>query len=313
MKKSWVTCHCAEEEGLSIREAERVIESEMFLDEYLRWELGTPHWTVILHKMFLHTAEQGQKEAEHRCHWGHQIYIPEPDPEADQSAMELVGYQTSRKEIQNVYHSMYLLWRCPGSPSCGALRRRRAIQDILSSLQAWLERQTYSAETEGPGSHGRERVGTKPAQSYEVALWAAHQKALETTEALHNDLERLDGECRERSRAQSHSRSRPRGHLRSHSRGHLGNRSRDHSQTWAHCQSPPHANSWGVHSPSLDGQPNRRVSFHEPRDECSPAEEENPSVEPSVSDLETWLEYQSTQTGTPAWWKELGAILGITI
>ena len=38
----------------------------------------------------------------------------------------------------------------------------------------------------------------------------------------------------------------------------------------------------------------------------------NPSVEPSVSDLETWLEYQSTQIGTPVWWKELGAIPGIT-
>ena len=57
MEKSWVTCHHAEEEGLSIREVERVIESEMFLDEYPRWELGTPHQTVILHEMFLHAAE----------------------------------------------------------------------------------------------------------------------------------------------------------------------------------------------------------------------------------------------------------------
>ena len=57
MEKSWVTHHHAEEEGLSIQEAERVIESEMFLDEYPRWELRTPHQTVILHKMFLHAAE----------------------------------------------------------------------------------------------------------------------------------------------------------------------------------------------------------------------------------------------------------------
>ena len=41
-------------------------------------------------------------------------------------------------------------------------------------------------------------------------------------------------------------------------------------------------------------------------------EGENPSAEPSVSDLETWLEYQSTQIGTPMWWKELGAVQGIT-
>ena len=68
MEKSHVAHHWAEEEGLSIREVERVIESEMFLDEYPWWELGTPHWTVIPHEMFLHAAEQGWKEAECMCH-----------------------------------------------------------------------------------------------------------------------------------------------------------------------------------------------------------------------------------------------------
>ena len=64
-----------------------------------------------------------------------------------------------------------------------------------------------SAETEGPGAHGRERVGTEPPQSYEVALWATCQKALETAKALCNNLERLDDEHRERSQACSQSRS----------------------------------------------------------------------------------------------------------
>ena len=57
MEKSHVAHHWEEEEGLSIREAERVVKSEMFLDEYPQWELGTPHWTVILHEMFLHATE----------------------------------------------------------------------------------------------------------------------------------------------------------------------------------------------------------------------------------------------------------------
>ena len=171
----------------------------MFLDEYPRWELGTPHRTVILHAMFLHAAEQGQKEVECMCHRGCQSCILEPNPEADQSTMELVGYKMSRKEMRDVYHSVYLLRRCPGSPSCGALRRRRAIQDILSSLQAQVQRQSYSAETKGPGAQGRERVGTEPLQSYKVVLWATCQKALETTKALHDDLERLNDEHRERS------------------------------------------------------------------------------------------------------------------
>ena len=35
------------------------------------------------------------------------------------------------------------------------------------------------------------------------------------------------------------------------------------------------------------------------------------STEPSVSDVETWLEWQAKQLGTPTWWMELQAIPGI--
>ena len=38
---------------------------------------------------------------------------------------------------------------------------------------------------------------------------------------------------------------------------------------------------------------------------------EDYSTEPSVSDVETWLEWKSQQLGTPAWLTELKAILGI--
>ena len=53
------------------------------------------------------------------CHRGCWSSILEPNPGADQSAMELMGYQTSRKEIRDVYHSVYLLKRSLGSPSYG--------------------------------------------------------------------------------------------------------------------------------------------------------------------------------------------------
>ena len=109
-----------------------------------------------------------------------------------------------------MYHSMYLLRRSPGSPSCRESRRRRAIQDILSSLQAQLQRQTYPAEAEDLGAHGGEWIGSGPPQSYEAALQATNQKALETAEALWSDLERLDDEHKGRSQVCSQSRSRPR-------------------------------------------------------------------------------------------------------
>ena len=129
---------------------------------------------------------------------GCQSSIPEPNSEADQSAMELVGYRTSRREIRDVHYNVYLLRRSPGSLSCRELRRRRAIQDKLSYLQTRLQRWTYSAEAKDLGAQGGEWVWSDPSQSYEVALQAAHQKALETAEALQSDLERLNNEHRGR-------------------------------------------------------------------------------------------------------------------
>ena len=131
-----MACCRVEEEGLSFREVERFVESELFLDEYHEWGLGTPHQSVILHRMFLHAEVWGQKEAEHMCCQGCQNSIREPNPEADQSTMGLIGFRTSQKEVREVYHSVYLLNRLLGFPSCGEMRRRRAIQDILSSLEA---------------------------------------------------------------------------------------------------------------------------------------------------------------------------------
>ena len=40
-------------------------------------------------------------------------------------------------------------------------------------------------------------------------------------------------------------------------------------------------------------------------------EEASCLMEPSMDDLETWLEFQAGQLGTPAWWEELGAVPGI--
>ena len=54
------------------------------------------------------------------------------------------------------------------------------------------------------------------------------------------------------------------------------------------------------------------MSFHDPKDKKDPIKEEvSCSTEPSINDIETWLEFQAGQIGTPMWWEELGAILGI--
>ena len=191
-----------EQEGLSFREAERVVETELFLDEYHWWNIGSPHWLVILHKMFLQAASRGWKEAECMCHWSNQGIIREPNSEVDQSALHLIGYHTSRKELRDVYHSVYLLNRAPGFPSCGEVKRRRAIQEILSSLQDRLQRQTSSTEARDTPGNERESASL---QMYEVALQVAHQKVVETAMALQSDLDRLDNELRGRLWACSQS------------------------------------------------------------------------------------------------------------
>ena len=184
MERAWVAWEQAEEKGISYRESEQMVDSELFLDEYPRWGLGTPHQSVVLHEMFLHAAGQGQKEAECtfcRGHWGS---VSKPEPEADLSAMELVGYQTSRKEMRDIYHSVYLLRRTPGTPSCGEWERRRVIHDILASLMVWLQRWTQPTTTGDVSPHAGEWVGLGQQGSYKVALQAACHRALETTEAF---------------------------------------------------------------------------------------------------------------------------------
>ena len=57
MNKPQTAREQAIEVGLSFRDAEQRLDAELFLKEYPRWELGAPHWSVILHEMFLHAAE----------------------------------------------------------------------------------------------------------------------------------------------------------------------------------------------------------------------------------------------------------------
>ena len=89
----------ARETGLSIQEADQLLDAKLFLDEYPRWEISGPHQSIILHEMFLHAAEQGRKEAERFIWWSHQQGLPRLNPEVEVSTIKLVGYQTSHKEI----------------------------------------------------------------------------------------------------------------------------------------------------------------------------------------------------------------------
>ena len=305
IQKSQIATEQARETGILVREAECRIDIRLFLNEYPRLELGAPHQSVILHKMFLHAAEWGQKEAECMVHGGCWDSTSEPNLEAGQSAMKLVGYWTSCKEIWDIYHSIYLLRRPLGLSSCWDWLRRETIHDILSFLTGQLHQCGHPAVTSrDPESKKEWLPRPNRRESYEEALKVANQRVLDTAEALQGNIERLSQ--RTRGTSQTHSRICSRSRTRTHSRSH----SRSHSR--AHSQSHPWSDSWSRQPRSTSRPPpGKRVTFREPEVEPnSKGGVEDYSPGPPVSDMETWLEWKACQLSTPTWWSELTAILG---
>ena len=304
MQRTQAAWDWAEEDDTSIRKVECQIDIGLFLDEYPRWELGTPYRAIILHEMFLHATNRGQNKAEWMVCQDSYGSMYDPDSEVDQSTMELVGYHTSQRDMRDVYQSVYLLWRAPGLPPCGAQSRRKAIQDILSSLKGQLHRCGHSAIVRNLEPQEKQ-VTLNQWGSYEEALMVAHQRALDTAKALWSNIKRLSQRRRERSWSHSRNCSQSRSCSRTRSQ------SRSHSRAWS--QHGSQGSSWNVHPMSPD-RPllGRRVTFRNPEAEMSSKRDtKDHSTEPSISDVETWLEWQANQLGTPAWWTELQAIPGI--
>ena len=243
--KTQVAWEQAKGSRISIRESECRMDVGLFLDEYPQWELGIPHQSVILHEMFLHATKGGQKEAKCMFCWGHQGSMCDLNSKAGQPTMGMVGYLTPWKETRDIYQSIYLLWRALGLPSCGDQLRRKAIQDIFSSLKDWLHRHGHPATTRDLELQEERWFRPNWQKSYEEALREAHQRALDTAEALKSNIERLSQRGKERSQthsktcswSRSHSRRRSCSGSRSQSRSHSRACSQNHSQgsTWSVC------------------------------------------------------------------------------
>ena len=119
----------AARDGLSVQETEWLMDVELFLEGQARWGADNPHHLIILHEMFQHASEQGQKEAEKKVCWGHCHGLLKP--EADVSAIQLVWPQTSREEFKSLYYEVYKLWGLLGSPP----REPELIEKVVASLE----------------------------------------------------------------------------------------------------------------------------------------------------------------------------------
>ena len=57
------------EEQKPMREMERAVDVDLFLEAQEQWDKDSSHCLVILHEMFLHTESQGWKEVERVVCW----------------------------------------------------------------------------------------------------------------------------------------------------------------------------------------------------------------------------------------------------
>ena len=212
---------------------------KLFLEGQAKWEADSPHCLVVLHKMFQHASEQGQKEVEHMVCLGYWHRYPKLDPEVDVSTIQLVGPQTSRKEIESLYYEMYKLWRLPGSPP----RELELIAEVVSSLedcqgQEWRETPQTSGEPKSTGIQTprnrtpRGRDASKKRNLAEVR--EAHHSALAAAATLEGEIKWLS--CLlvwSQSETQTHFCS------RNHHRHSSREQKRRHCQVWLEdCHAP---------------------------------------------------------------------------
>ena len=133
--------------GLSVQEAERVMDVELFLQGQAKWEADSPHCLMMLYEMFHHMADQGWKEVEWMVGQGHPKELPKLDPEADLSAIQLVSPHTSKEELQSLYLKVYKQQRFPGSPP----GEPELMEEVVSSLM--------TAKGGNKGGHQRQQQG----------------------------------------------------------------------------------------------------------------------------------------------------------
>ena len=184
--KALATKGQAAKEGRSVWETERIMDVELFLKEQTQWEEDIPHCLVMLYEMFKHTPDEGQKEAEWTVHHGCQQGLPKLDPEADVSAIQLLGPQTTREEIQSLYLEVYKIQRLPGSlPGEPELMEEvvSSFEDCQGQKEEEISGTTVRPQPLWSGTPGRGTRETLAERSLATRR-EAHQKVLAMAAAL---------------------------------------------------------------------------------------------------------------------------------
>ena len=264
----------AQEEGISVWEAERQLNADAFLDEYPWWECHGLHCLFLLYRMFLHAVATGRKEYDQAIFQGWWQPMPEQDLEAEPSAIELIGPGFIREEIRKVYNDVYQLWRSPQKSPFEAKMEESVCQEILNSIKECLWHRQESDQPQG-------RLGQSPASASRPDLWAKFQDsvcamydhfrdlkegALVAATLLEDKIERLSLDCwwsgSHRQSGSDWYRSQSAGHplqvpqVASHHGG---------SVRLAELPSPSRSRQWVTFAElSLDSSPERDAGLGEP-------------------------------------------------
>ena len=133
-------------EGISVWEVEQCLDADAFLDEYPRWKASCSQCPVILQRMFSHAQMAGQKELEWAICHGHWQSCPGLDARVEVTAVQLVGFKTTRDEIWELYNNVSQLKRSPGPLPYGPEQTEELVQEICTSLKEQMQWRWGSAQ-----------------------------------------------------------------------------------------------------------------------------------------------------------------------
>ena len=250
--------------------------------------------------------------------------MPQLNPEAGIPAIQLVGPETSKEELLELYLEVYKLHRLPGSPP----GEPAILEEVLSSLpdhQRCEEEKALVAMArpcpEGPHSSrsSAPHKGKKDdlVERSLAMVCEAHQKALAMVTTLEEEIERL-------SHAQNCSEPRARSKSRDCQGQSREEKKRRCHQVWFKDQPAPSCLADPKTGPGEQGSNGKGSDLKEPPElklvvasflrgspETSEDEGEETPLEPTVLEFSQWVPWKANRCETPEWCTELSTEPGI--
>ena len=140
----------AVDKAISVREVERWLDANAYLEEYWWWVLSRPHQEFLHHQMFLHATATGRSECDHAICWDRRTLSVVWDLRVECTAMELISPDSPQEEIAELYQDVYPLQQLPRGSHCEEGMEEHLCQEVLDSNKEclWHKRPSTLPEAE---------------------------------------------------------------------------------------------------------------------------------------------------------------------